>query len=51
MRFTSYRGKLDHLTSSCGTNFENTPKELEIRLGKINEFAVKEKALLGNLIH
>ena len=48
--FTNYRGKLDHITSGCGNNFEDAAKELETRLGKINEFAVKEKPLLGNFI-
>ena len=51
MRFTNYRGKLDDITSGCGTNFKDAAKELAIRLAKINEFAVKEKALIGNLIH
>ena len=45
MRFTNYRGKLDHIASGCGTDFEDAGKELEIRLGKINEFAVKEHYL------
>ena len=51
MRFTNYREKLDHITSGCGTNFKDAAKELEIQLGKINEYTVKEKVLLGNLIH
>ena len=51
IRFTNYRGKLDHITSGCGTNFKEAAKELETRLRKINEFAVKDKALLGNLMH
>ena len=36
--FISHRGKPDNITSDCRT----TVKEQQIRLGKVNEFAVKE---------
>ena len=36
------REKPDHITSDCVTNFNVPVKELEIRLRKVNEFAIKE---------
>ena len=45
VRFINQIGKPDHNTSECGTNFEGTVKELEIGLGKVNEF-LKEKHYL-----
>ena len=41
VRFINQRGKPDHNTSNCGTNFEAAVKELEIGLGKVNEFVRK----------
>ena len=38
VRFINQRGKPDHNTSDCGTNSEAALKELEIGLGKVNEF-------------
>ena len=42
-RFINRRGKPEHITSDCGTNFKGTTvKELEIETSKVNKFAVKE---------
>ena len=39
VRFLSKRGKPDHITNDCGTNYK---KELKLGLGKVDKFAVRE---------
>ena len=42
VRFVNKRGKPDHITNDCGTNSKEAVKELELGLGKVDKFAVRE---------